>query len=119
MRRFQEGESCSLMVSQNQELHAAAASPAVTSWVQAERRDEGVPGERRLTANPHRASPLSAGSKAAEGPAGGAALHPEAGQGQSCDRRLCPIHRGTSGCHGEGKGQVTQGEMTIPPSCRQ
>ncbi|TNN04043.1 hypothetical protein fugu_001072 [Takifugu bimaculatus] len=53
------------------------------SWVQAERRHEGVPGERRLTANPHRASPLSVGPQATEGPAGGAALHPEAGQGQS------------------------------------
>lgn len=77
------GKTCPVIVSQNKELHAVAAAAVVTPWVQAERHHEGVPGERRLTANPHRASSLSIGPQATEGPAGGAALHPEAGQGQS------------------------------------
>ncbi|CAF89421.1 unnamed protein product, partial [Tetraodon nigroviridis] len=99
-------------VPQNQELHAAAAPPAVPSRVQAERCHAGVPGEGRPTASPHRASPPGAGPQAAEGAAGGAALHPEAGQGQSRHRRLRSVHGGTSGCHGEGTGQVAEGERT-------
>lgn len=122
MERFWKipgGKTCPVIVSQNKELHAVAAAAVVTSCVQVERRYEGVPGERRLTANPHRASPLSTGPQATEGPAGGAALHPEAGQGQSRHRRLCPIHTGTSGCHGNSECQVTEGERTITPSQRQ
>lgn len=113
------GNGCSVIAPQNKELHAAAAQAAVPPWVQAERRHEGVPGEGRLAARPDRASPLGAGPQAAEGPAGGAALHPETGEGQSRHQRLRPIHGGTPGRRGDGKGQMTEGGRSVAPSGRQ
>lgn len=37
------GKASPVIVSQNKELHAAAAPAVVAPWIQAERRHEGVP----------------------------------------------------------------------------
>lgn len=97
-----------LLPPQDKAFHSVAAPAPGTAGVQAQWRDEGVPGERPFTADPHGAPPLGAGPQVTEGPAGGAALPPEAGRGQGCHQGLCPIDSQTSGCHRDEKGQVTE-----------
>lgn len=93
-----------LLPPQDKELHSVAAPTPGTTGVQAQWCDEGVPGERPFTTDCHGAPPLSAGPQVTEGPAGGAALHPEAGRGQGYHQGLCQIHSETSGCHRDEKG---------------
>lgn len=92
---------------QDKEFHAAAPPAAGSTGVQAQRRDEGVPERRPLAARPHRAPPLSAGPQVTEGPAGGAALRPQAGRGQGGHQGLCQINGQTSEQHRDEQGQVT------------
>lgn len=105
----------SLLSLQDKTLHTVASPAADATWVQAERHNEGVPGERLLTTNPHGAPPLGTGPQVTEGPAGGAALRPEAGKGQSHHQRLRPVHSETSGRHTDVKGQVTDDERDVAP----
>lgn len=76
-------------LTQDKELHAAAPPAAGPAGVQAQRRGKGVPSEGRAAPSPHRAPPGSAGPQVAEGPAGGAALRPQAGGGQGDHQGLC------------------------------
>lgn len=96
-------------LSQDKALHTVAAPAPDPTGVQAQRRDEGVPGGRPFTANPHRAPSLSTGPKVTEGPPGGSAVCPEAGRGRGDHQGLYQIHSETSDCHRYGKGQVTGG----------
>lgn len=92
---------------QDKELHAAAPPPAGPAGVQAQRRDEGVLGKRPAAPHPHRAPPVSAGPQVAEGPAGGAALRPQAGRGQGGHQGLCQNYWQTTERHRGQQGQVT------------
>lgn len=88
-----------MFLTQNKELHAAAPPAAGPAGVQAQRRDEGVPGKGPAAPRPHRAPPVSAGPQVAEGPASGAALRPQAGRGQGDHQGLCQIYRQTNEHH--------------------
>lgn len=92
---------------QDKELHAAAPPAAGPARVQAQRRDEGVSAKRPAASRPHRAPPVSAGPQVAEGPAGGAAMRPQAGRGQGGHQGLCQIYRQTTERHRGQQGQVT------------
>lgn len=92
---------------QDKELHAPASPAAGPAGVQAQRRDEGVFGKRPAAPHPHRAPPVSAGPQVAEGPAGGAALRPQAGRGQGGHQGLCQIYRQTTEGHRGQQCQVT------------
>lgn len=110
--------SFSSLLPQDKALHSVAAPAPGPSRVQAQRRYEGVPGGRPITADPDGAPPLSAGPQATEGPPSGPALHPEAGQGRCDHQGLCQIHSETSDCHRGEKGQVTEDERVVgPPPC--
>ncbi len=100
--------SFSSLLPQDKALHSVAAPAPGPSRVQAQWRDEGVPGGRPFTADPDGAPPLSAGPQAAEGPPGGPALRPEAGRGRCDHQGLCQIHSETADCHRGEKGQVTE-----------
>lgn len=103
-----------LLHAQDKEFHPVAPPAAGPTRVQAQRCDEGVPEKRPLTTCPHRAPPLSAGPQVTEGPAGGAALHTEAGRGQGGHQGLCQIYRQTSKHHRDEQGQVTEEEREMP-----
>lgn len=91
---------------QDKELHAAAPPAAGPAGLQAQRRDEGVPGKGRAAPGPHRATPVSAGPPAAEDPAGGAALRPQAGRGQGDHQGLCQGYRQSGERHRGQQGQL-------------
>lgn len=95
---------------QDKALHTGASPALGPTRVQAQRCDEGVPGGRPTASHPDGAPPLSAGPQVTEGPRRGAALRPEAGRSRGDHQGLCQIHRETSGCHREEKGQVTEGD---------
>jgi len=103
------GKWISLFSPQDKELHPDAAPTSGPSGVEAQRRDEGVPGGRPSAAHPDGAPPLSAGPPVTEGPENGPGLRPEAGQGPCDHQGLCQIQAS------DGEGQLTPEERDGAP----